>query len=346
MIQHISAKANKGDKRKSTILIASIVVLALILTAAGAFWYVKYTERTRAARKQCELKVAQVMRASKTWKTLINNEIVVNLSLDNTKISDELDRIIHEKTPAVVACTATSPDELGNQGAQAVAASQWYIAKATKVRSMAIKILDAAEENIKKANAADSDKQGEKKEEEKKEIQKVTGTVIRRANAVARVRSNTPPAPAPAPAKTGDKKEEKNKENQKNSNKGQTPPNTKLDSNLKPIKEDKNSKDDKDPKKPNKQEPGKQEPGKQGDQGQNPQQPNKPNNQGQNPQQPSKPGGQGQNPQQPSTPGGQGQNPQKPATPPAQPAPSTDKDAKKERPDIIVDNPPVGKTNK
>ncbi|WP_421777729.1 ATPase [Gardnerella sp. KA00747] len=333
MIQHISAKANKGDKRKSTILIASIVVLALILTAAGAFWYVKYTERTRAARKQCELKVAQVMRASKTWKTLINNEIVVNLSLDNTKISDELDRIIHEKTPAVVACTATSPDELGNQGAQAVAASQWYIAKATKVRSMAIKILDAAEENIKKANAADSDKQGEKKEEEKKEIQKVTGTVIRRANAVARVRSNTPPAPAPAPApaKTGDKKEEKNKENQKNSNEGQTPPNTKLDSNLKPIKEDKNSKDDKDSKNPTKP---------------NDKEPNKQNNQGQAPQQPSKPGGQGQNPQQPSTPGGQGQNPQKPATPPAQPAPSTDKDAKKERPDIIVDNPPVGKTNK
>lgn len=328
MIQHISAKANKGDKRKSTILIASIVVLALILTAAGAFWYVKYTERTRAARKQCELKVAQVMRASKTWKTLINNEIVVNLSLDNTKISDELDRIIHEKTPAVVACTATSPDELGNQGAQAVAASQWYIAKATKVRSMAIKILDAAEENIKKANAADSDKQGEKKEEEKKEIQKVTGTVIRRANAVARVRSNTPPAPAPA--NTGDKKEEKNKENQKNSNEGQTPPNTKLDSNLKPIKEDKNSKDDKDPKKPNKQEPGKQEPGKQG-------------GQGQDPQQPGKQGGQGQAPQQPNTPGGQGQNPQKPATPPAQPAPSTDKDAKKERPDIIVENPPIVK---
>ena len=314
MIQHISAKANKGDKRKSTILIASIVVLALILTAAGAFWYVKYTERTRAARKQCELKVAQVMRASKTWKTLINNEIVVNLSLDNTKISDELDRIIHEKTPAVVACTATSPDELGNQGAQAVAASQWYIAKATKVRSMAIKILDAAEENIKKANAADSDKQGEKKEEEKKEIQKVTGTVIRRANAVARVRSNTPPAPAPA--KTGDKKEE-NKENQNNSNKGQTDPGAKLDSHLKPV-------DPKDPKKPNKQEPGKQEPGKQ--------EPGKPNNQGQqNPQQPGKPGSQGQ------------QNPQQPATPPAQPAPSTDKDAKKGRPDIIVENPPVVK---
>lgn len=330
MIQHISAKANKGDKRKSTILIASIVVLALILTAAGAFWYVKYTERTRAARKQCELKVAQVMRASKTWKTLINNEIVVNLSLDNTKISDELDRIIHEKTPAVVACTATSPDELGNQGAQAVAASQWYIAKATKVRSMAIKILDAAEENIKKANAADSDKQGEKKEEEKKEIQKVTGTVIRRANAVARVRSNTPPAPAPAPApaNTGDKKEEK-KENQNNSNKGQKDPGAKLDSHLKPVEEDKN-KDPKNPTKPNNKEPNKQEP----------------NNQGQTPQQPSKPGGQGQTPQQPSTPGGQGQNPQKPATPPAQPAPSTDKDAKKGRPDIIVDNPPVGKTNK
>lgn len=333
MIQHISAKANKGDKRKSTILIASIVVLALILTAAGAFWYVKYTERTRAARKQCELKVAQVMRASKTWKTLINNEIVVNLSLDNTKISDELDRIIHEKTPAVVACTATSPDELGNQGAQAVAASQWYIAKATKVRSMAIKILDAAEENIKKANAADSDKQGEKKEEEKKEIQKVTGTVIRRANAVARVRSNTPPAPAPAPApaKTGDKKEEKNKENQKNSNEGQTPPNTKLDSNLKPIKEDKNSKDDKDPKKPNKQEPGKQEPGKQG-------------GQGQDPQQTGKPGGQRQNQQQPNNPNNQGQqNPQQPVTPPAQPTPPADKDAKKGTPDIIVNNPPVVK---
>lgn len=329
MIQHISAKANKGDKRKSTILIASIVVLALILTAAGAFWYVKYTEHTRAARKQCELKVAQVMRASKTWKTLINNEIVVNLSLDNTKISDELDRIIHEKTPAVVACTATSPDELGNQGAQAVAASQWYIAKATKVRSMAIKILDAAEENIKKANAADSDKQGEKKEEEKKEIQKVTGTVIRRANAVARVRSNTPPAPAPA--KTGDKKEE-NKENQNNSNKGQTDPGAKLDSHLKPVEEDKN-KDPKNPTKPNNKEPNKQEP-------------NKPNNQGQqNQQQPGKPGGQGQqNQQQPNNPNNQGQqNPQKPAAPPAQPAPSTDKDAKKGRPDIIVEKPPVVK---
>lgn len=336
MIQHISAKANKGDKRKSTILIASIVVLALILTAAGAFWYVKYTERTRAARKQCELKVAQVMRASKTWKTLINNEIVVNLSLDNTKISDELDRIIHEKTPAVVACTATSPDELGNQGAQAVAASQWYIAKATKVRSMAIKILDAAEENIKKANAADSDKQGEKKEEEKKEIQKVTGTVIRRANAVTRIHSNTPPAPTPT--NTGDKKEEKNKENQKNSNKGQKDPGAKLDSHLDIVKEDK-GKDPKNQTKPNDKETNKQEPNKQ--------EPNKQNNQGQTPQQPSKPGGQGQTPQQPSTPGSQGQqNPQQPATPPAQPAPSADKDAKKGRPDIIVDNPPVGKANK
>ena len=63
MIQHTSESADKGKQKKLIILIVGIVVLALALSALGAFWYVKQSERTKAARKQCEVKVAQVMKA-------------------------------------------------------------------------------------------------------------------------------------------------------------------------------------------------------------------------------------------------------------------------------------------
>ena len=186
MIQHTSESADKGKKKKLIILIVGIVVLALALSALGAFWYVKQTERTKAARKQCEVKVAQVMKAKKTWDTLVKNRILIKLSEDKSENGKKLAKIIKETTPEVVSCTANSPEELGSQSAEALAASEWYAVKAKEIRALAVELLNSAD-----TKAEDKDKKEEKKEE-KKEIQRTTSNVIRRANVIPQ---KTKPAP-------------------------------------------------------------------------------------------------------------------------------------------------------
>ena len=186
MIQHTSESADKGKKKKLIILIVGIVVLALALSALGAFWYVKQTERTKAARKQCEVKVAQVMKAKKTWDALVKNRILIKLSEDKSENGKKLAKIIKETTPEVVSCTANSPEELGSQSAEALAASEWYAVKAKEIRALAVELLNSAD-----TKAEDKDKKEEKKEE-KKEIQRTTSNVIRRANVIPQ---KTKPAP-------------------------------------------------------------------------------------------------------------------------------------------------------
>ena len=167
MIQHTSESADKGKKKKLIILIVGIVVLALALSALGAFWYVKQTERTKAARKQCEVKVAQVMKAKKTWDTLVKNRILIKLSEDKSENGKKLAKIIKETTPEVVSCTANSPEELGSQSAEALAASEWYAVKAKEIRALAVELLNSAD-----TKAEDKDKKEEKKEEKKKREKK------------------------------------------------------------------------------------------------------------------------------------------------------------------------------
>ena len=186
MIQHTSESADKGKQKKLIILIVGIVVLALALSALGAFWYVKQSERTKAARKQCEVKVAQVMKAKKTWDTLVENRILIKLSEDKSENGKKLAKIIKEKTPDAVSCTANSPEELGSQSAEALAASEWYAVKAKEIRSLAVELLNSVD-----TKSDDKDKKEEKKEE-KKEIQRTTSNVIRRANVVPQ---KTKPAP-------------------------------------------------------------------------------------------------------------------------------------------------------
>ena len=163
MIQHTSESADKGKKKKLIILIVGIVVLALALSALGAFWYVKQTERTKAARKQCEVKVAQVMKAKKTWDALVKNRILIKLSKDKSENGKKLAEIIKEKTPEAVSCTANSPEELGSQSAEALAASEWYAVKAKEIRALAIELVDSVD-----TKAEDKDKKEEKKEEKRK----------------------------------------------------------------------------------------------------------------------------------------------------------------------------------
>ena len=198
MIQHTSESADKGKQKKLIILIVGIVVLALALSALGAFWYVKQSERTKAARKQCEVKVAQVMKAKKTWDTLVENRILIKLSEDKSENGKKLAKIIKEKTPDAVSCTANSPEELGSQSAEALAASEWYAVKAKEIRSLAVELLNSVD-----TKSDDKDKKEEKKEE-KKEIQRTTSNVIRRANVIPQ---KTKPAPKKDPKKDPKKPE-------------------------------------------------------------------------------------------------------------------------------------------
>ena len=213
MIQHTSESADKGKKKKLIILIVGIVVLALALSALGAFWYVKQTERTKAARKQCEVKVAQVMKAKKTWDALVKNRILIKLSKDKSENGKKLAEIIKEKTPEAVSCTANSPEELGSQSAEALAASEWYAVKAKEIRALAIELVDSVD-----TKAEDKDKKEEKKEE-KKEIQKTTSSVIRRSNIIPQKTNTTPKDNNKDKDKDKDKNKNKDKDKDKNKDK-------------------------------------------------------------------------------------------------------------------------------
>lgn len=135
MNQHSSDNVETNQKKKLIILIAGIVVLALALGTVGTLWYMKQTERTKAARRQCEIKVAQVSKANAVWKSLVHNSVITDLTKGDSDNAKELAKIMSEKVPDAVSCTANSPEELGSQSAEALAASEWYAVKAKKCAS-------------------------------------------------------------------------------------------------------------------------------------------------------------------------------------------------------------------
>lgn len=171
MNQHSSDSVEKSQKKKLIILIVGIVVLALALGAVGTLWYMKQTERTKAARKQCEIKVAQVSKAKAVWKSLVHNSIITDLTKGDSDNAKELAKIMSEKVPDAVSCTANSPEELGSQSVEALAASEWYAVKAKRVRELAVTLID---ENNKKDKDKDKnkDKEKDKKKEQEQEKEK------------------------------------------------------------------------------------------------------------------------------------------------------------------------------
>lgn len=203
MNQHSSDSVEKSQKKKLIILIVGIVVLALALGTVGTLWYMKQTERTKAARKQCEIKVAQVSKANAVWKSLVHNSVITDLTKGDSDNAKELAKIMSEKVPDAVSCTANSPEELGSQSAEALAASEWYAVKAKKVRELAVTLID---ENNKKDKDKDKDKQDE--ETKKQEINESTGIVIQRSNVV-------PPKPKPTPAPTTNTQDTKKQKTEK-----------------------------------------------------------------------------------------------------------------------------------
>lgn len=243
MTQHISENANKNKKTKLTIIIAGIVAIALVLTAVGAFWFIKQNSRVVAARKQCEIKVAQLTKASNTWKSLATNSLLVKLAKTDSKQGRELKKTLKEKVPDAVYCTSNSPEELGSKSAEALASSAWYTTEAQKVRKLALALLKATGEYKEddsttkdKGKAKDKDKAKDKKEAEKKkedlakkekEIQQATNNVIRDANTTPR-RQQTPVTPQPQPQPQPQPKQQpKQQTPQKETPQHKTPQNTK-----------------------------------------------------------------------------------------------------------------------
>ena len=232
MNQHSSDSVEKSQKKKLIILIVGIVVLALALGAVGTLWYMKQTERTKAARKQCEIKVAQVSKAKAVWKSLVHNSIITDLTKGDSDNAKELAKIMSEKVPDAVSCTANSPEELGSQSVEALAASEWYAVKAKRVRELAVTLID---ENNKK----DKDKDKQDEETKKQEINESTGIVIQRSNVV-------PPKPKPTPAPKTNTQDTKKQKTEKNKNKDKD---KNKDKNKDKEKEqEKNKEKDKNPK--------------------------------------------------------------------------------------------------
>lgn len=236
MNQHSSDSVEKSQKKKLIILIVGIVVLALALGAVGTLWYMKQTERTKAARKQCEIKVAQVSKAKAVWKSLVHNSIITDLTKGDSDNAKELAKIMSEKVPDAVSCTANSPEELGSQSVEALAASKWYAVKAKRVRELAVTLID---ENNKK----DKDKDKQDEETKKQEINESTGIVIQRSNVVP-PKSKPTPAPKTNTQDTKKQKTEKNKNKDKDKNKDKEKDKKKEQEQEK----EKNKEKDKDPK--------------------------------------------------------------------------------------------------
>ncbi|MFU0662740.1 ATPase [Gardnerella vaginalis] len=266
MTQHISENANKNKKTKLTIIIAGIVAIALVLTAVGAFWFIKQNSRVVAARKQCEIKVAQLTKASNTWKSLATNSLLVKLAKTDSKQGRELKKTLEEKVPEAVYCTSNSPEELGSKSAEALASSAWYTTEAQRVRKLAIALLKATGEykeddsttkdKDKAKDKAKDKKEAEKKKEDlakkEKEIQQATNNVIRDANTTPR-RQQAPVNPQP---QQQPKQQPKQQTPQKETPQHKTPQNTKpaenKEKNGKENKENKDKNGEKDKNTPEK----------------------------------------------------------------------------------------------
>lgn len=191
---------NNGNKKKMIVLITGVVVLALVLCIGAICWSVQHNARVKEARKACEVQVAQVTKANKSWNKLIKNSLLVSFAKEDSENGKLLNKLMKLRIPETVVCNANSPEALGAQNAQAIAAAQWYSDNAQRIRSITSIMID-------KAAGDESTQEDKKKEEEsQKQLQKLTAPVIRKAPRVQRRPRLTIPNIPPDPVETAKKK--------------------------------------------------------------------------------------------------------------------------------------------
>ena len=190
MLENISKVMNNGNKKKMIVLITGVVVLALVLCIGAICWSVQHNARVKEARKACEVQVAQVTEANKSWNKLIKNSLLVSFAKEDSENGKLLNKLMKLRIPETVVCNANSPEALGAQNAQAIAAAQWYSDNAQRIRSITSIMID-------KAAGDESTQEDKKKEEEsQKQLQELTAPVIRKAPKVnRRPRLNIPNIP-------------------------------------------------------------------------------------------------------------------------------------------------------
>ena len=190
---------NNGNKKKMIVLITGVVVLALVLCIGAICWSVQHNARVKEARKACEVQVAQVTKANKSWNKLIKNSLLVSFAKEDSENGKLLNKLMKLRIPETVVCNANSPEALGAQNAQAIAA-QWYSDNAQRIRSITSIMID-------KAAGDESTQEDKKKEEEsQKQLQELTAPVIRKAPRVQRRPRLTIPNIPPDPVETAKKK--------------------------------------------------------------------------------------------------------------------------------------------
>lgn len=156
--------------------------------------------RVKEARKACEVQVAQVTKANKSWNKLIKNSLLVSFAKEDSENGKLLNKLMKLRIPETVVCNANSPEALGAQNAQAIAAAQWYSDNAQRIRSITSIMID-------KAAGDESTQEDKKKEEEsQKQLQELTAPVIRKAPRVQRRPRLTIPNIPPDPVETAKKK--------------------------------------------------------------------------------------------------------------------------------------------
>lgn len=191
---------NNGNKKKMIVLITGVVVLALVLCIGTICWSVQHNARVKEARKACEVQVAQVAKANKSWNKLIKNSLLVSFAKEDSENGKLLNKLMKLRIPETVVCNANSPEALGAQNAQAIAAAQWYSDNAQRIRSITSIMID-------KAAGDESTQEDKKKEEEsQKQLQELTAPVIRKAPRVQRRPRLTIPNIPPDPVETAKKK--------------------------------------------------------------------------------------------------------------------------------------------
>lgn len=191
---------NNGNKKKMIVLITGVVVLALVLCIGAICWSVQHNARVKEARKACEVQVAQVTKANKSWNKLIKNSLLVSFAKEDSENGKLLNKLMKLRIPETVVCNANSPEALGAQNAQAIAAAQWYSDNAQRIRSITSIMID-------KAAGDESTQEDKKKEEEsQKQLQELTAPVIRKAPRVQRMPRLTIPNIPPDPVETAKKK--------------------------------------------------------------------------------------------------------------------------------------------
>lgn len=200
MLENISKVMNNGNKKKMIVLITGVVVLALVLCIGAIFWSVQHNARVKEARKACEVQVAQVTKANKSWNKLIKNSLLVSFAKEDSENGKLLNKLMKLRIPETVVCNANSPEALGAQNAQAIAAAQWYSDNAQRIRSITSIMIDKA------AGDESTQEDKNKEEESQKQLQELTAPVIRKAPRVQRRPRLTIPNIPPDPVETAKKK--------------------------------------------------------------------------------------------------------------------------------------------